>query len=63
MADTKITALTENTDPISTDILPMVDDPSGTPVTKKITIENLSKAASFFNYGKTFATIKGKLLN
>lgn len=41
MADTKITALTENTAPIATDILPMVDDPSGTPATQKTTITNL----------------------
>ena len=41
MADVKITALTENTTPISTDILPMVDDPAGTPLTQKVTIANL----------------------
>lgn len=41
MANAKITALTENTTPVSTDILPMVDDPAGTPVTQKITIANL----------------------
>ena len=43
MADLKITQLTENTSPQTSDILPMVDDPGGTPVTKKITIENLNK--------------------
>lgn len=41
MADYKITQLTENTTPITTDILPMVDDPGGTPVTQKVTIANL----------------------
>lgn len=41
MADQKITALTENTTPITSDILPMVDDPAGTPITKKVTIANL----------------------
>lgn len=41
MPDAKITALTENTTPISTDIVPMVDDPAGTPVTQKVTIANL----------------------
>ncbi len=41
MADAKITALTENTTPITTDILPMVDDPAGTPATQKVTVANL----------------------
>ena len=41
MADTKITALTENTTPLGTDIIPMVDDPGGTPATQKITLVNL----------------------
>lgn len=45
MADAKITALTECTDPQSTDILPMVDDPAGTPVTKKVTVANLLSPA------------------
>lgn len=44
MADTKITALTENTAPIATDILPMVDDPAGTPLTQKVSITNLFTA-------------------
>ena len=42
MADAKITALTENTTPVSTDIVPMVDDPAGTPLTQKVTIANLT---------------------
>ena len=41
MADTRITALTELTSVDSADVLPIVDDPSGTPVTKKITQSNL----------------------
>lgn len=44
MADIKITSLTANTTPVSTDIVPMVDDPGGTPLTQKITIGNLLKA-------------------
>ena len=44
MADTKITALTENTAPIATDIFPMVDDPAGTALTQKVTITNLFTA-------------------
>lgn len=50
MADQKITQLTELTyDPTSasgvtsTDVLPIVDDPGGAPVTKKVTVSNLRK--------------------
>lgn len=41
MADLKITALTENTTPVGTDLLPIVDDPSGTALTQKVTVDNL----------------------
>jgi hypothetical protein len=41
MADSKITQLTANTTPLSTDIMPMVDDPAGTPLTQKIAISDL----------------------
>ena len=41
MADQKITALDALTTAESTDILPIVDDPSGAPVTKKITVGNI----------------------
>jgi hypothetical protein len=41
MADKKITELNENTTPATEDILIQVDDPSGTPETKKITVQNL----------------------
>lgn len=41
MADTKITGLTENTAPILTDIMPMVDDPGGSAATQKVTMTNL----------------------
>src|SRR3990167_501590 len=44
MADVKITALTENTTPLSTDIIPMVDDPGSTPLTQKVTLGNFFKA-------------------
>lgn len=43
MADSIITALTANTTPAVTDIIPIVDDPGGTPVTQKITLDNLLK--------------------
>lgn len=41
MADQKITALTALTSPTTDDLLAIVDDPSGSPQTKKITILNL----------------------
>lgn len=41
MADAKITQLTELTAPALEDLLPIVDDPSGTPITKKIALSNL----------------------
>lgn len=41
MADTKITGLTENTTPALTDLVPIVDDPGGSPATQKIIIANL----------------------
>jgi len=44
MADTKITALTALTSVDDGDVLAIVDDPAGTPVTKKITKANLVSA-------------------
>lgn len=44
MADSKITALTEATSILSTDLLAAAIDPAGTPVTKKITIATLIQA-------------------
>ena len=41
MADQKISALTELTTPASGDLFVVVDNPSGSPTTKKITIDNL----------------------
>lgn len=41
MADQKITELTEDTAPALTDLLANVEDPGGTPVTKKVTIANV----------------------
>lgn len=41
MADSKLSALTELTAPASVDIFAIVDDPAGTPVTKKVTLANL----------------------
>lgn len=45
MADSKISDLTALTTPESNDLLAIVDDPSGSPITKKITKRNLSKIA------------------
>lgn len=45
MADSKVTQLsTENTDPQPSDLLYIVDDPSGTPSPQKIKVGNLLKA-------------------
>ena len=41
MADSRIENLSDLSAPIASDILPAVDDPLGTPITKKITISNL----------------------
>lgn len=41
MADNKITELTEDTAPALTDLIATVEDPSGTPVTKKTTLLTL----------------------
>lgn len=46
MADQKITALTANTAPAVTDIMPHVDDPGGTPVTKKMTFSDFLKVVN-----------------
>ena len=46
MVDKKITELTELTTPVSADIVAIVDDTTGTPVTKKITYGNLQSNLS-----------------
>jgi len=46
MADKKITALTALTDPTGTDLLLAVDDPSGTPISKSLEIEDMFGASS-----------------
>lgn len=42
----KITQLTENTNPASTDIIEMVDDPAGTSLNQRTTFANATKALS-----------------
>lgn len=44
MADSKVSALSALITPTSDDLLYVVDDPGGTPVSKKATIANVSKA-------------------
>lgn len=46
MADSKITDLTELTSPVAADVLAIVDDTVGTPITKKITYSNLGIPAN-----------------
>lgn len=41
MPDTKTTALTENTTPVSTDIIYMVDDPGGSALSQKMTLATM----------------------
>ena len=41
MANIKITELSEESSPVGADLIPMVDDVSGTPTTKKVTVTNL----------------------
>lgn len=55
MANTKVTALTANTTPISTDIIPMVDDPAGTPLSQKVTFANAITKA----HGLSDSTVVG----
>lgn len=56
MADVKITALTENTSPVTTDIMVIVDDPAGTPVTQKITLANLKTVLGGISWAEVTGT-------
>tara|TARA_Y100000401_G_scaffold112396_1_gene111769 strand:+ start:370 stop:786 length:417 start_codon:yes stop_codon:yes gene_type:complete len=44
MADKKVTQLTSLTSPVSADLLLIIDDAGGTPVSKQITVKNLAGA-------------------
>lgn len=59
MADAKVTALTENTTPEDSDLSLVVDDVSGTPVTQKITLNNLLSKG----IGKMLIVGSGKFIN
>ena len=54
MADQKITELDELTTPVSTDLLPIVEDPGGTPKTEKITLERLGLTNGWFPISETW---------
>jgi len=58
MADKKVTQLTALTAPANTDLLLIIDDPAGSPVSKKIELEDLFGASaqttfSSMNFGST----------
>lgn len=63
MPDAKITALTANTTPATTDILPMVDDPGGTPSTQKMTFANFLKVVNGLTEDTTPDTANDFLLS
>ena len=46
MADSRVTALAENTSVLGTDLLYLVDDPGGTPAGQKATVASVLKAAN-----------------
>lgn len=53
MADKKITELTELSTPTQNDLLVIVDDPSGTPITKKIPLKTIFNDINFITEGTT----------
>ena len=55
MADEKLTALTEETAPALADIMYFVDDPGGTPLSRKVTIQNLLNVVNFAGFHATMS--------
>ena len=62
MADEELQELTEDTAPASGDLVYVVVDPSGTPASRKMTVNNLLKAATLLTANTTPATTDELLL-
>lgn len=63
MADTKVTALTELSTPAGGDLLYIVDDPSGTPLSRKVTVASLFANASPITIASGTLTASAPALN
>jgi len=59
MADKKVTQLTALTTPTAPDLLLIVDDPNGTPVSKKITLKSLFGAVTSNTVFSANVTVSG----
>lgn len=59
MADQKLTALTAATSWASGDLLYMVGDPAGTPVSRKITVDNVFAALNIVRGPRLVSSSRG----
>jgi hypothetical protein len=57
MADKRITQLTASSGLVATDILPVVDDPGGTPETQKATVQQVADAVETIYSTDTFVLV------